>query len=781
MSVKPLEGVRGFVVGQDVDPKMGNPTPRGPSDFGLTIPKVPGDEPVGALGRNFSRFGDYPLRPELVFPDLFGPYPAGLNDISDDLWDNPFATLVFDDYPKFNSMRPEDFVPAVDGWIDAVEEKLALLETEVQPTWEGVMEALLEIEYPLLRLENVHSHLEVHKMTPEWEAVITEVGLKLVNIFLKIKQSRQVYTALVQLRHDEGKWQGLTGAQHRVVDHRLSLARLAGIELEGESLARFNAIEGELTALNTEFSKNRTRAEAETEIVITDRLDLSGLPQDFFSRAASRFNRNHPEAMVPATAENGPYAIGITQGDYKTVMNLCDNRAVRESVYLAFMSKASSGEFNNTPVVRRILQLRQEQAGLLGFANYAELSLSVRLAPSPQAVMALEDKVVERAKPKAEREMQEVIAFARSQGFSGEFNWWDFDYYAEKYKKSQFGVSDEDTKAYFPFPKVLTGMFAFYEKLLGITIAQVSRPVPLWTDEDVWFFEVRDVRSNELLGEVYYDPYARDGKYNHAWFLELRSRSLHSNGLLDLPLVTLNTNYDKPAAGRVPRLKLSQVEMLFHEFGHCLQGVLTTQDLYAVAGVSGIEPDVIEVASQALEYFLEDKATVLAMSEHEETGEPMPEELFDKILASKNFMSGVNYTRQVMLGLTDMKLHTEYDPNQTGLDPVDVMHAVAREVRPLPAHPNDNMLNAFNHIFDGDYNRYAAGYYGYLWADVWAADYFSAFKPLLGKPKKMARLGRRFRETLFSLGGSRDPQAVFEDFMGREPSVDAFLQLNGLI
>lgn len=702
-----------------------------------------------------------------------------VNDIPKRLQANPFVTVVTDDYPQFDRMQPEHILPALKYHIKTAESDLKALAKTAEPTWEGVMVPLMEIEYPIMRFWSLVGHLEEHKINEAWTPVITEAKEKLVELSLKIKQNKAIFNAMLKIKEDPQKWEALDKAQQRVLASNIQSGELGGIKLEGKELRRFNKIESELTVLHSKFSENRAGHEKHFEIVITDPTELAGVTEKFRTSAAEAYNKKHPDADEEATPESGPYSINSTYSNYKSIMTTCDHRATREKVYRSYVSKASSGEYNNTPVVKRILQLRQEQAQLLGFNNYAELSISVRMAPSPEKVMELENEILKFAKPKAEAEMKELQAYAKSLGFEEDFQWWDYEFYSEKLKEEKFGFTNEATRDYFPFPKVLEGMFGLYEQLFGITIKESDKAPATWTEEEVWFYEVFDNESGDLLGEVFYDPYGREGKYDHAWYLDLRNRRVTPDGEVELPLVTLNTSYEKPAEGEVPRITLSQVNTLFHEFGHCLQGVLTTQDLEQVAGTNGIERDGVEVASQALEYFLKQKELVLAMSEHKDTGETMPEEMFDQILAAGTYMSGNATVRQLSFGLADQKLHSEYDPNQDEISPHDVFREVSNDVSAMDSLPEDTKLNTFSHLFGGDYNGYAAGYYGYMWADVISADYFTRFEPHLDDPDMISELGSEFRDTLFATGGGEDPNEVFFQFMERYPTVDALMRYKG--
>ena len=698
--------------------------------------------------------------------------------LPDNLKDNPVATLSEDPYPQFDKIKPEHFMPALDNILTNLEADLKIIESNAKPTWEGVVAPLMAVEYPLSRYANLLEHYEVEFMTPEMGEIVSQARAKMTEIDLRIKQSKPIYEAMLGIKEKKRKWNNLDDDQKRVLTARITAAELGGIALTGEKLTRFNEVRVTLSSLYVDYGKNRAEYEKNYEVVITDKSELAGMPDSYLEAAAERFNAKHPEADPQATAESGPYSLGVGYSSYRPLIKMCDNRELRERMYRANASKASSGENNNTPVVKEILKLRREQAQLLGYNNFAEISLATRMASTPDAVIQLEEEILEHAKRKTKEEFAELEAFAKTLGHEGPIQGWDYSYFTEKLKEQKFGFTDESTRAYFPFSKVEEGMFSFYENLFGIEIKPVDGKVSTW-DENVRFYEVKDTETGELLGEVYYDPFSREGKYDHAWYLGLRRRHVGQDGNVVTPLATLNTNYKKPKEGEEARVSYNEIVTIFHEFGHCLQGVLSTQRYDELSGTSGIERDGVEIASQVLENFLKQKEVVLAMSEHEETGETMPEDMFEQILSADTYMKGYFYNRQIYFGLGDMKLHAEYDPFQDEVTPQEFYRDLGNDVMPFPLVEEDNMLNSFSHLFA--HEGYAAGYYGYLWADVRSADYFTAFEDHLDDPEKIAELGGRLRDTLFATGGGKHPDEVFDDFMGREPNVDALLRQNGYI
>jgi oligopeptidase A len=439
------------------------------------------------------------------------------------------------------------------------------------------------------------------------------------------------------------------------------------------------------------------------------------------------------------------------------------------------VTRASKAPTDNTANIRRILSLRKQQAQLLGFDNFAEKSLATKMAPDVDAVVSMLDRLRDAAWPHAEREMADLCEIAAANDLHDPLMHWDVAFWAERLREQRFDFTDEELRPYFSFERVLEGLFAICNRLFGITVEETRGDAPVWND-DVKFFNVRD-EAGLHIASFYLDPYSRpENKRGGAWMDDCFGRRVSVRGIV-LPVAHLVCNQTPPAGGKPSLMSFREVETLFHEFGHGLQHMLTRVDYADAAGINNIEWDAVELPSQFLENWCYHKPTLLGMTAHYETGEPLSDELFEKIVAARTFRSGTAMLRQLQFGLTDMRLHTDYDPDGDE-SPFEVMRQVNEITSVMPMLPENRSLCSFQHIFSGGY---AAGYYSYKWAEVLAADAFSAFEEAgLDNDAAVRRVGRRFRDTVLALGGSRNPQDVFRDFRGRDPSPEPLLRVHGL-
>jgi oligopeptidase A len=439
------------------------------------------------------------------------------------------------------------------------------------------------------------------------------------------------------------------------------------------------------------------------------------------------------------------------------------------------MLRASTGEFDNSHLIDRILTLRKEKAQLLGYENYADLSLDLKMADDVAAVRKMFSELVQAARQPSRKELDELRQLAQASGQTETLAHWDVPFWAERLREKRFEFTDEQLRPYFPLSRVIDGLFSLCTRLFGVTFEQADGVAPVW-HEDVRFYRVKN-GGDETIAWFYLDPYSRpEEKRGGAWMDSCLNRC-YIEGKLRNPVVHLCCNGTPPAGGRPSLMSFNEVTTLFHEFGHGLQGMLTAIDYSDAAGINGIEWDAVEVASQFMENWCYHKQTLIGMTEHFETGETLPDELFDRICAARTFRSGSMFIRQLEFGMTDMMLHTEFDPNgETTV--FDVHQQIAQDLNPLPPLPESRFLCSFNHIFAGGY---AAGYYSYKWAEVLSADAFAAFEEVgLENEAAVAGLGRRYRDTILACGGGRDPMKVFHDFRGRAPSTDALLRISGL-
>jgi oligopeptidase A len=588
----------------------------------------------------------------------------------------------------------------------------------------------------------------------------------------RLGQSRPVYDSLVALQASPD-FATFSQALQRTIALLARDATLQGVGLEPEERERFNAIKQELAGLSTRFTNNVLDATQSYALILTDAADVSGLPPDSLSLAAGKARtRGHENA----TAENGPWAVTLDLPSFLSFMQHAARRDLREAVYRAYITRASEGEGDNLPLIRRILSLRREQAAMLGFATYADMSLARKMAPDVAGIEALLTTIRDAATEPALNDLIELGDLAASRGQDGEVQPWDVMYWTERLKEERFGLRDDLIRPYFPLPSILAGLFDLVQELFGVRI-QAAVGVPAW-HADVTYYRVLNDDGEDIAG-LYLDPYARpEEKRGGAWMDELCGRSTvcaPAGRDVRLPVAYVNCNQRPGLDGAPSLMSFQEVTTLFHEFGHALQHMLTTVRHGFVAGISNVEWDAVELASQFMENWCHHRPTLTGLARHFETGEAMPEELLDKLLQTRTFRAGSNALRQISFALTDLALHTA-DPE--GLDPLETAQAIARDILPLPPLPEDRFLCSFSHIFAGGY---AAGYYSYKWAEVLSADAFGAFEEAgADDPQARRREGLRFRDTVLALGGSRHPMDVFRLFRGREPDPQALLRQEGL-
>lgn len=675
--------------------------------------------------------------------------------------------------PRFAEIGPEHVEPGMQALLAELTDELTRLEAGCTPTWSGVVDGIERLTDRLQYSWGVVGHLMGVKNSPELRRAHDAVQPAVVQFSLRLSQSLPLYRALKAVR--DGAGSDLAGARRRILDGLILDAELAGIALEGAARERFNAIQTDLAELSTRFSNNVLDATKAFELILTAPEEAEGLPASLRSLAAQSARTNgHPEA----SAESGPWRITLDGPSAGPFLLHSRRRDLREKVYRARISRASSGECDNTPLIRRILQLRREQAKLLGFATFAEFSLARKMAPSVAAVYSLEEDLLRPSRPAAEEDLQALRAFAGAQGASEEaadMRQWDTGYWSERLREERYAFTEEELRPYLPLPRVLQGLFALSARLFDVQIVAADGQAPVW-HEDARFFRVLGA-DGAPIAAFYLDPYSRPAdKRGGAWMDVCvgRSRLLAAAGeSVRLPVAYLNCNGTPPVDGRPSLMTFTEVLTLFHEFGHGLQHMLTTVDEGLAAGIQNVEWDAVELASQFMENWCYHRETLLGLTAHVDTGEPLPDDLFAKIVAARTYMAGSAMLGQIRYGLTDMELHDRYDPDgeQT---PFDAERPVRERTSVLPPLPEDRFLCAFTHIFAGGY---AAGYYSYKWAEVLAADAFAAFEEAgLDDPAAVAATGRRYRNTILALGGSEHPMEVFRAFRGREPSVEPLLR-----
>jgi oligopeptidase A len=616
------------------------------------------------------------------------------------------------------------------------------------------------------------------KNSPELRKAYNEIQPKVVLFINKLNQSQPIYQAFKNLSNSDS-WENLDVGQKRIVEATIKDAELSGVSLEGEKRENFNAIELELAELSNKFSNNVLDATKAFSLTLTKKEEVDSLPPSLLSLAAQAARDDGAEN---ATAENGPWRITLDYPSFIPFMQHCKKRELREQLYKASISRASSEELNNYPLIQRILELRQEKTKILGFNSYAELSLATKMAPSVAAVEKLLEELRSVSYDAAVKELEELKQFAASKNApeANDFKRWDMSFWSERLREEKFSFTVEELRPYFPLPQVLDGLFSLVKRIFGINITAADGEAPLW-HEDVRYFQISD-ETNTPIAYFYLDAYSRPAeKRGGAWMDECINRAkIVENGqkILRLPVAYLQCNQTPPVDGKPSLMSFSEVETLFHEFGHGLQHMLTTVDYGGAAGINNVEWDAVELPSQFMENWCYDRSTLFGMAKHYETGETLPEHYYQKLLAAKNYMSGSGMLRQLHFALVDIELHHRYQVG--GKETVvELRRRVAETTTVLPILPEDAFLCAFSHIFAGGY---AAGYYSYKWAEVLSADAFAAFEEAgLGNQQAIAICGKRFRDTVLALGGSLHPMEVFKTFRGREPNTEPLLRHSGLV
>ncbi|MEL7223931.1 MAG: M3 family metallopeptidase [Cyanobacteria bacterium J06576_12] len=718
----------------------------------------------------------------------------------------PNPLLIGQGLPPFGDIQSSHVVPGIEQLLQNLGHDLEVLEAQlsqklnaepaVSITWADLIDPLSAITEKLGWSWGIIGHLMGVKNSSELRTSYESAQPELVQFANSIGQSQVIYAALGKLK-GSAAWTDLDPAQQRIVDAALKDAELSGVGLSGKQKETFNDIQRSLAELSTQFSNHVLDATKAFSLTLTKPEDVAGLPPSLLSLAAqaARDTAQNVEEDTPertgadATAEKGPWRITLDMPSYIPFLRHSQRRDLREKLYRAFITRASSGELDNAPLIEKILELRSQKAYLLGFENYAALSLATKMAPSVAAVETLMEELRSASYDAAKRELEEIKTFAKqheSVDTSLEIKQWDVPFWTERMREQQFNLNDEALRPYFPLPNVLEGLFGLAERLFGITISAADTQAPVW-HPDVRYFQVSDTAKSEVIAHFYLDPYSRPAeKRGGAWMdecivrakIQNRESAQNSDAFkIRLPVAYLICNQSPPIDGKPSLMTFREVETLFHEFGHGLQHMLTSVDYPGAAGINNVEWDAVELPSQFMENWCYDRDTLFGMAQHYETAEPLPEEDYQKLLAARHFMTGNAILRQVNFGWTDMALHADYRP-EADETVWEVRDRIAKKATVMSPLPEDAFLCSFGHIFSGGY---AAGYYSYFWAEVLSADAFSAFEEAgLEDGTQVSAIGRKFRDTVLALGGSHHPMEVFKAFRGREPSTQALLRHRGL-
>ncbi|MFN3926634.1 MAG: M3 family metallopeptidase [Pseudanabaenaceae cyanobacterium] len=680
--------------------------------------------------------------------------------------------LIGKGIPPYPEIRPDQVEPAVTQLLTELTSELEQLEQKLEqqavPTWQDLVPPLETISDRIGWTWGLVEHLLSVKNSPELRAAHSQVQPAVVQFFNRFSQSRPIYEAYKRLRHSPG-WESLDPAQQRIIENAIRDAELSGVGLAGTAKERFNQIQMELAEIATQFANHVLDATKAFSLTLYSKEEVAGLPESLLQLAAQNA-RLHGEPE--ATPAEGPWCITLDAPSYIPFMQHSQRADLREKVYKAYISRASSGELDNTPLIERTLQLRQEKAKLLGFHTYAELSLARKMAGTVDAVAKLLEELRQASYPAAQADLEEIKQFA---GVS-ELQHWDIAYWSERLREHKFQFTAEELRPYFPLPQVLAGLFGLVQRLFNVTIVPADGEAPVW-HEDVRFFHIQD-EQGETIASFFLDPYSRpQEKRGGAWMNDCQGRAKTGEGLR-LPIAYLVCNQTPPVDGKPSLMTFNEVVTLFHEFGHGLHHMLTKVDYASAAGINNVEWDAVELPSQFMENWCYERKTLMGMARHYQTGEPLPEIYYQKLLAARNFMSGSAMLRQLHFALVDLHLHHYYQPDGTSSAEA-VRRQLAETTMVMPPLAEDRFLCSFSHIFAGGY---AAGYYSYKWAEVLSADAFSAFEEVgLENEEKVVEIGRKYRDTVLALGGSQHPLAIFKAFRGREPSTVPLLKHSGLL
>ncbi|CAJ1857876.1 Oligopeptidase A [Aeromonas veronii] len=676
---------------------------------------------------------------------------------------NPLLTM--DSLPPFSQIKPEQVQPAVIQAIADCKQKISDVLAQRDPhTWDSLIAPLEEVNDRLSRIWSPVSHLN-SVLNSEALREAHDACLPLLSEFQTyVGQHEGLYQAYLALSQSDD-FPLLSGAQRKEIQNTLRDFRLSGIGLPAEAQQRYGEIQARLSELASRFSNNVLDATQSWHKLVADEAELAGLPESV--RAAAR-------QMAELKGKEG-WLFTLDIPSYLPVMMYADNRELRAEMYEAFTTRASdqgpnAGKWDNSAIMSELLTLRRELAQLLGFANYAELSLATKMADKTEQVVSFLTDLAAKSLPQGKAELEEIRAFAAEQHGQSELAAWDLAYYAEKLKQHKFSISDEQLRPYFPASKVVKGLFEVVKRVFGMKVRE-RLGIDTW-HPDVRFYDIFDA-DDELRGSFYLDLYAREHKQGGAWMDVCLGRRYRQDGSLQKPVAYLTCNFNGPVDGKPALFTHNEVVTLFHEFGHGIHHMLTRIDVAGVAGINGVAWDAVELPSQFLENWCWESEALAFISGHYETGEPLPADLLEKMLTARNFQAAMQMLRQLEFALFDFRLHQEFDPANPAQLPA-LLDEVRSQVAVMTPPAFNRFQHSFSHIFAGGY---AAGYYSYKWAEVLSADAFSRFEEEgIFNPAT----GQSFLKNILEKGGSKEPMELFRAFRGREPKVDALLRHSGI-
>lgn len=681
------------------------------------------------------------------------------------------------DLPLFSQIKPEHVEPAIDELLANARKVVAeCLATNDVYTWENLVEPIESAEDRLNKAWSPVSHLNAVMNNDALREAYNACLPKLSDYATEMGQNEKLFHAYESIVSRE-TFNDLSKAQQKVITNALRDFKLSGVALPEEKKQRYKEISQQLSSLTSRYSENVLDATNAWTKLITDVNELAGLPETALAQAkqsAEMFHMKQSEKngeMFHVKPEESGWLITLQYPSYLAVMTYADNRELRREHYTAFATRASEGDFDNTEIMEQILALRHEEAQLLDFANYAELSLATKMADSPDNVISFLEDLAKKSLPQARQDVEDLKKFARENYGIDELQAWDVTYLSEKMRQQHYQLSQEEVKSYFPVQKVVSGLFEILNRLYGLQISETP-DFDRW-HETVQLFEVRD-RAGQTRGRFYLDLFARTEKRGGAWMDDCIGRRKLADENMQLPVAYLVCNFTPPTADTPSLLTHDDVTTLFHEFGHGLHHVLTQVNYLGVSGINGVAWDAVELPSQFMENWCWEKEALALISGHYQTGEALPDSLFDKMLAAKNFQAGMMMVRQLEFSLFDFHIHRDFDPQRGGRI-YEILNEIRKKVAVLPAPEFNRFAHSFSHIFAGGY---AAGYYSYKWAEVLSSDAFSLFEE---KGIFDEQTGRAFLTNILEQGGSDDAMELFKNFRGREPSVDALLRHNGIV
>jgi len=686
--------------------------------------------------------------------------------------------LDFSGLPRFAQIQPEHVAPAIEKLLAENRALIARLLADTAPpttstgsgqAWQNFVVPMEDAHERLSRAWGPVGHLNSVMNSPELREAYNATLPVLTQYYAELGQNIDLFNKFKLLRNS-AEFEGWSAARKQIIENELRDFRLGGAELPEDKKVRYLEIQERLSELSSRFSDNLLDATNDYSLVMQNENELGGLPEDVLQTA---------QEAAEAANKTG-WLFTLKAPSYMPVMQFADNRELREQMYRAYSTRASEfgrPEWDNSPLMDEIVQLRGEEARLLGFANFGELSLAAKMAETPQQVVTFMRELAQRARPFAEKDLAEVREFARRELGLEELHSWDFGYASEKLREQRYAFSEQEVKQYFPEDAVLAGFFKLVATLYGLYITASSTPALRQSSVQVWhesvrFFDIRD-EQDALVGQFYLDLYARNSKRGGAWMDDVISRRRLAGGGIQTPVAYMNCNFSAPVGGKPAVFTHDEVITLFHECGHGLHHLLTEVEELGVSGIRGVEWDAVELPSQFMENYCWEWDVLLDMTRHIESGEPLPRALFDKMLAAKNFQSGLQTLRQIEFSLFDMLMHSDFEAGG-GKTILQLLDEVRQEVAVLIPPEFNRFPNSFAHIFAGGY---AAGYYSYKWAEVLSADAYSLFEEhgVLNPD-----VGARFRAEILAVGGSRPAMQSFTAFRGREPSMDALLRHCGL-